>query len=419
MFPAQIEDFPANNLGLVITIPCHNEPDLNRTLRALTACTPPACAVEIIVVINGCAKNSDAVKSRNKQTFEEAKILAQQINRPDFSVFPLLFLDLPPKHAGVGLARKIAMDEAVRRYLAIEKAAGPIICLDADSLIAPSYLQVLFDFFEKKLDCQAASIYYEHPLEAPENPNEQSERPAVYAAITAYELHLRYYVHALKKAGLPTATQTVGSSMAVRADAYAAQGGMNRRKAGEDFYFIHKFTGLGGYRQITDTKVIPSPRISDRVPFGTGKAVGDMLAGLPFTSYNPLVFKDLRAFLSKVSLFFSMEQHEVARFLAALPLSVSAFLEKENFSTKLEEIQANTSDEKTFIKRFFQWFDAFLAMKYVHFVRDGFYPNLSVLEAARTWLVDFSDLDLSTASLETEKDVLLIFRALDKEATGD
>ena len=38
--------------------------------------------------------------------------------------------------------------------------------------------------------------------------------------------------------------------MAVRADAYLRQGGMNRRKAGEDFYFLNKFMVLGGYGEM-------------------------------------------------------------------------------------------------------------------------------------------------------------------------
>ena len=83
------------------------------------------------------------------------------------------------------------------------------------------------------------SIYFEHPLHGP-------LEPKVYEAIAAYELHLRYYVQALRYAAFPYAHHTIGSSMAVRADAYAKQGGMNKRQAGEDFYFLHKIIPLGG-----------------------------------------------------------------------------------------------------------------------------------------------------------------------------
>jgi hypothetical protein len=67
----------------------------------------------------------------------------------------------------------------------------------------------------------------------------------VARAITSYELHLRYLVHAMRWAGHPFAYQTVGSSMAVRRKAYLSLGGMNTRQAGEDFYFLQKFIEVG------------------------------------------------------------------------------------------------------------------------------------------------------------------------------
>ena len=75
--------------------------------------------------------------------------------------------------------------------------------------------------------------------------------------IAAYELHLRYYTHGLRFSNLPYSFQTVGSAMAVRCSAYQKQGGMNKRKAGEDFYFIQKIIALGGYSELNSTTVFP------------------------------------------------------------------------------------------------------------------------------------------------------------------
>ena len=77
----------------------------------------------------------------------------------------------------------------------------------------------------------------------------------------------------MKFANLPYSYHTIGSAFAVSASSYAKQGGMNRRKAGEDFYFISKLIKGEKFGEITKTKVIPSPRISDRVPFGTGRSI--------------------------------------------------------------------------------------------------------------------------------------------------
>ena len=73
----------------------------------------------------------------------------------------------------------------------------------------------------------------------------------------------------MKYSNLPYSFHTIGSAFALTASAYTRQGGMNRRKAGEDFYFINKLIKGEIFGEINDTKVIPSPRISDRVPFGT------------------------------------------------------------------------------------------------------------------------------------------------------
>lgn len=393
LFPPLIGVASESGLSSVVTIPCHDEPDLLRTLDALAACETPPKPVEVIVVINGPENAPEEVKQRNADTYSQALAWAARHSRPGLQFYPLHFPDLPSKHAGVGLARKIAMDEAARRLENAGAPRGVIACLDADSLVQPSYLQALQRYFNRRPACPAAGIYYEHPLAG------NDYAPEIYEAIARYELHLRYYVQALRWAGLPTATQTVGSAMAVRADAYQSQGGMNRRQAGEDFYFLHKFTPLDGFGEITATTVIPSPRSSHRVPFGTGKAVGDMLAGNAFSTYSPLIFKDLKVFLDKTDQWFDLSDAvflqqnataaaELDHTLRALPPAVFTFLEKESFREKLREIRRNTATPAAFRKRFFRWFDPFLAMKYVHHARDHFYANIPV-EDCELWIANY------------------------------
>ena len=84
--------------------------------------------------------------------------------------------------------------------------------------------------------------------------------------------------------------------MAVRADIYAGQGGMNKRQ-GEDFrIFLHKIIPLGQFGEINNTRVIASPRPSARVPFGTGKAVREFLDNGRIESYPLAAFEDLKVF---------------------------------------------------------------------------------------------------------------------------
>lgn len=48
---------------------------------------------------------------------------------------------------------------------------------------------------------------------------------------------------------------------------------MNRRRASEDFYFLQALMRGGRLTELGSTRVLPSPRVSQRVPFGTGRAI--------------------------------------------------------------------------------------------------------------------------------------------------
>ncbi|HKQ37750.1 MAG TPA: glycosyltransferase, partial [Verrucomicrobiae bacterium] len=206
----QIEQPPPEGLGIVLVVPCYDEPDLVGAVKSLRACGRPHCETEVIVVINSAVDAPEDVKERNRKSAEQARPYAHVIHCPD----------LPPKHAGVGLARKIGMDEALRRF----NGEGIIVNFDADCRCDPNYLQAIEEHFLAHPETPGCSIYFEHPR----------------GAADLYELHLRYYVHGLRYARHPYAFHTIGSCMAVRSRVYMEQGGMNKRKAGEDFYFLQK-----------------------------------------------------------------------------------------------------------------------------------------------------------------------------------
>ncbi len=380
--PPQIMETPAPDLSMVIVIPCHDEPDAVSSLQALRNCAAPPGSVEVIIVINSSEVASDTVKTRNAETLKAVEEWIREYTDARFRCFALYHPDLPKKHAGVGLARKVGMDEAVRRLEMAGNPQGVIACFDADSNCDTNYLQAIESHFKNNPDSSACSIYYEHPTQGTDFPKE------VYSSIIQYELYLRYYVHALRFSGFPHAYQTIGSSMAVRADAYQRQGGMNRRKAGEDFYFLHKFIPLGNFTELKTTRVIPSPRPSHRVPFGTGKAIQDMLdAQSRYMAYHPNVFKDLKVFLEQVSDFYTLNEVDLSDRINSLPDSIRTFLLQYNFYNKWAEIKRNTANLTSFEQRFFRWFNAFIILKYVHDARDRYYPSIPVQEAA-SWLAN-------------------------------
>ena len=411
LFQKLIDEPAPKNLGMVIVIPCYNETELIKTLRSIKNCNAANCFTEVIVVVNDGERTTDEIKAQNLTTFEKATTWAKENITLQHLQFHIIYKsNLPKKIAGVGTARKIGMDEAVRRLESVGKSEGVIICFDADSLCENNYLQAIEEHFIQNPKTQTCGIHFEHPLEGNEYESE------IYDAITKYELHLRYYIHAQKFAGFPLAFQTIGSSMAVRCNAYQQQSGMNKRKAGEDFYFLHKFTILNAHTELNKTKTIPSPRCSDRVPFGTGKAVKEILAEKElkitseYSTYNFKIFEELKPFLSIAPNLLSFKDEQIEMMKKNLPESIRTFLDHNNFNAKLAEIQSNTKIPATFGGRFFRWFNAFFLMKYVHYARDNYYPNIPVEDAARALLQKKYFKEMGNASA---KELLLEYRKKD------
>ncbi len=400
---------PATDLGLVVVIPCCNEVHIVKTLESLWRCAPIDASIEVLLVINNGIKAATHIIEQNRRTYEEVTHWYAQQNRADIVLHLLQVEDMPVKHAGVGLARKTGMDEAVRRFEALEKD-GLIACIDADCTCEPNYFEVIVEHFENRPQTPAGIIYYEHPID------EQHEKD-LREGIILYELHLRYYVNAQRYAGFYHAHQTLGSCMVVRSRDYQKQGGMNRRKAGEDFYFLHKFICQGQFSEINNTVVYPAGRVSTRVPFGTGRAMNNWLQSdsRTYQSYNLKTFTALREFLCEVSAFYSWDIPQIEAFLKSLPENVCHFLVDQEFSRNLEEIKKQSASYSIFENRFFRWFDAFLLMKYVHYSRDNYYEDGAVeLQSKALLKLLFPKMDLHDLN---PLQLLGCYRNLDREGT--
>jgi len=161
------------------------------------------------------------------------------------------------------------------------------------------------------------------------------------------------------------------------------QGGMNRRQAGEDFYFLQKISWLGQVTELTGVTVHPSPRLSDRVPFGTGKAIGDYVANGRLATYPLQAYRDAQWLLGQVGALW-----ETGRPSDAPPEAMARFLGEPFIGSIVPEIRANSSDFGAFRKRFFRWFNAFRLMKFLNFARDEIHSPAKV-EVAATKLLEW------------------------------
>jgi len=401
------ERFPSFNLrindaikvkpSIVIVIPVFNEPNIKPTLDSLFFKQETYnFQVEIILIVNHSSNASKSVKKTNYTTFDTLKEYATKHNSSKISIHPFFVNDLHPKHAGVGWARKIGMDIALRRYKEC-KYNGVIVGLDADSTVSENYLNEINKFF-KISNYTAVSIYFEHPIKGEEYDEVN------YNFISLYELHLRYYKNALSFVGFPYAFHTVGSSFALTAKAYARQGGMNRRKAGEDFYFINKLIKGESFGEINTAKVMPSPRISTRVPFGTGRAILDATRG----DKNLNITYDFKIFMLLRTWFDSVSRQNFS--YDDFPNIIKDFINENDWLENHNQILSNCRTHVTYMKKFCDKYDAFWVLKFIHFCRDGFFNNSSLIENCQQLL---SEMKIKCAPIL--EDQLELFRHLDKK----
>jgi len=375
VYPAFIPEEVSPSLEMIVMIPCLNEPEILLTLESLWSCDPIESLCEVVVVVNNSESCSAEIRKFNRETFRNLQHWKLQNDRPKLVLHPIYADAVPAKHAGAGMARKIGMDEAVRRFNSINKPDGVIISTDSDCLFSSNYLQRIESAFKCK-SCFAATLNFKHRIEEMEDPKQK-------LGIQLYEDYLHYYKKAHDFAGYPDSIYTIGSAFAVRADAYVKQGGMNRRQAGEDFYFLYKLTKLGPITEIADAFVYPSSRVSDRVPFGTGASMTKWMndsEDLALT-YNFSAFKDLKSLFDRVNSLFRINAEDYIDFLPSLPVTIQEYIQTLDFAEKLTEINQNISSLDSFRKRFFQYFDAFIILRFLNFAHSTFYQRQRLSEA--------------------------------------
>ena len=295
-------------------------------------------------------------------------------------------LELSARAGGVGLARKIGMDLALPRLA----ENGVLVCLDADTLVEPGYLPALVAHFQGSR-AGGAVIPFRHQLGA----THAQER-----AITLYELYLRHYVLGLERAGSPYAFHCVGSAMACTARAYLKMGGMNGRRAGEDFYFLQQLQRTAGVARLDGTTVHPAARSSHRVPFGTGKSISRILAEgeESQTFYRVECFRILGQWLALVAAGATLSGPELVAGSAAIDPELAAFLRQAGFEPVWERLKQNSSGPKALTAAFHGWFDALKTVRLVHHL-SGVYPRCRP-EAALPALFAFCGLPPAEGELE-------------------
>lgn len=373
---------PRQETSMIVVIPCLAEPGIADTLCSISECKNQKGHTEVIILINEPESCRPELSEMNLGTF---LLLEEWVRRNPgemISYFPVGPVRLPSKWAGVGMARKTGMDEALYRFSQLERPDGIIISLDADTLVEENYLAAIEEFFMANLDMAGATIAFSHLR------NGLNTRQLL--GISLYEDFMHYYRDALTFTGFPHALFTIGSAFAVTAAAYMRRGGMNRRKAGEDFYFLQTLPQVGKVGEINHTVVHPSARVSERVPFGTGMTIKKWMEGSNdlLYAYNFNAFRDLKKLFSVRHLFYTPSPVSVIWAENDLSESLSAFAIENNLWQEIENLKENCGSQPVFCSRFFQVFNAFRILKFLNFSHPRYY--------------DKKDLGLCIKELESE-----------------
>ncbi len=273
------------------------------------------------------------------------------------------FSDKPiPHRQGVGLARKIGADLALSLHHNAAVKSPWLYTSDADAWLPKQYFSATAEH-----PSSAAAIYpYRHT---------RADDPLSRVTVL-YEQRLAQYVDGLAWAGSPYAHHTLGSTIAVKAEAYAKVRGFPKRNGGEDFHLLNKLAKVGNIASL-DTPVIQiQTRDSNRVPFGTGPAVTQLLKETDPKQarifYHPQVFFELRSWLDALPLSQSTD-------LDALPLkkrSISA-LQKLNTQEAIIRTRHTSHQTDTYLRHMHNWFDALKTLRFIHNLQEQGLGNIT------------------------------------------
>ena len=345
----------------IIALPCCNELDsLPETLKSLEL-TGPENYLETLVIVN-VNQRASMSNENNLATLEWLK---------DFDTpLQLAWLDhvtedaAYPDKFGVGLARH----QACTSGLPLIDDKSPVISLDADSPVNPEYLQAIFAFLEANPNFKAGHTNFKH-----QHCGDESAR----LAIEVYERHLHQHRKQLEEANSPHAWYAIGSTIVCTKEAYLKAGGYHcRRMAGEDFYLLQQLSKTGcKIWQIDEAFVYPSDRVSDRVPFGTGKAVGSIIKDGNWMTYHQDCYRDLGRLLSVVEENLNGPADVI---LGDVPDGCREWLQERDFANTWAKLKDNARDDQMLLQRFHEWLDAFQTLKLIHYLSDHHYPRVAM-----------------------------------------
>ena len=307
----------------------------------------------VVLIINNSIEDSKSIKENNYNTYQLVK---QKTYKYEYVVIDCFSEkhQLKIKYSGVGFARKIGMD-FVLKY---SKPDSIIFSLDADTIVHENYFDIISKAFQK-LDFQACTINFQH---------QKSDNIIIEKAIREYEKKLKEIAVKIHNTGSIYGYVSMGSAIALTTLAYIKVGGMAKKKATEDFYFLQSLAKYTKIYQIHDILVYPSSRDQQRVYLGTGYRINEYKNNQKFINldYSDNAYKNLELLLKIVKKSCKNEYSGLIKNLKNnCDKNVVDFLEFNNFHDIWIKFCNEAKNKKQFLVFFNQWFDALKTIKFL------------------------------------------------------
>ncbi|HEY6626447.1 MAG TPA: hypothetical protein VIZ21_05795 [Ignavibacteriaceae bacterium] len=375
-------EFSGIQAAIVIPAICEFE-NIQRVLLSLAQNDKSSLQKSIVIfVINSSISSQQEVKDDNKSSLKFLRALMREnpsdqlSNQFIQSGIRIGLIDAASEgkefdddEGGVGLARKIGMDTALQVFDYSAPGKKIIISLDADCVVESNYLDKIIRTFTK-LNFSAATVEFDHNF---------SEDGINRLGIISYEIFLRHYVVGLLFAKSQYGYHTIGSTIVCDHEAYIKVGGMNTKKAAEDFYFLQKLAKHYTINRICSTKVRPSARESWRVPFGTGRTMNDISSNKKnILLYDADVYIILKDWLELLNSDLSLNSSLILKEAKIIHPELYNFLESRGFSKDWGKILENSKSMKQLDYQRKNWFDAFETLKLIHHLRDTSFPMIDI-----------------------------------------
>ena len=285
---------------------------------------------------------------------------------------------LIPLRQGVGLARKIGADLALALICRGLVRSTWINSTDADVSLPADYFADGQQCARGQQSARGQQNTGGQQIAAQLYPFSHQFSADLEVASRLYDIAMDYYVLGLRWAGSSYGFHSIGSTLSISAVHYARVRGFPKRNAAEDFYLLNKLAKTGTIALRQGQPILVDARLSDRAPFGTGPALAQISAMqtpiAEYRYYDPRIFGLLRIFLNNAN---NLLNTEPQLSFAAEP-EIIAWLEASGLAGQLQRLRQSRAQQAVLQRFLRDWFDGFRTLKFIHFMRDEYYPSVSL-----------------------------------------